>query len=318
MEPLLLKPYYVSPVWGGPRIAQARGIAWTSEDNHGESFDVSAHPSTMGVVRNGPYAGCTLAEAIAAHHDELLGDVPDDAPLQITTMDAAETLSVQVHPPEAYAQAAEGDHGKVESWYILAAEPSATLIGGCGTDDVSALRDAATDDSIAARFGQRIAVQEGDFVLIPEGTMHALGKGIFAVEVGSLGNTTYRICDWGRGRQLHVDKAFDVLKTGNRPSVTHMGTYGEQVQPRERLGVDAGFFKSFVLDVDGSQSFRCDRRYAIITCIGGAARVSTTNGSVELGYTDSCLVPAAASTYTISGTCRVLRSVRTPDTPEEA
>ena len=51
MEPLLLKPYYVSPVWGGPRIAQARGIAWTSEDNHGESFDVSAHPSTMGVVR---------------------------------------------------------------------------------------------------------------------------------------------------------------------------------------------------------------------------------------------------------------------------
>jgi mannose-6-phosphate isomerase len=114
VEPLLLKPYYVSPVWGGPRIAQARGIAWTSEDNHGESFDVSAHPSTMGVVRNGPYAGCTLAEAIAAHHDELLGNVPDDAPLQITTMDAAETLSVQVHPPEAYAQAAEGDHGKVE------------------------------------------------------------------------------------------------------------------------------------------------------------------------------------------------------------
>jgi mannose-6-phosphate isomerase len=148
--------------------------------------------------------------------------------------------------------------------------------------------------------------------------MHALGKGIFAVEVGSLGNTTYRICDWGRGRQLHVDKAFDVLKTGNRPSVTDMGTYGEQVQPRERLGVDAGFFKSFVLDVDGSQSFRCDRRYAVITCVGGAARVSTTNGSVELGYTDSCLVPAAASTYTISGTCRVLRSVRTPDTPEEA
>lgn len=316
MEPLLLKPYYVSPVWGGPRIAQARGIAWTSEDNHGESFDVSAHPSTMGVVRNGPYAGCTLAEAIAAHHDELLGDVPDDAPLQITTMDAAETLSVQVHPPEAYAQAAEGDHGKVESWYILATEPSATLIGGCGTDDVSALRDAATDDSIAARFGQRIAVQEGDFVLIPEGTMHALGKGIFAVEVGSLGNTTYRICDWGRGRQLHVDKAFDVLKIDNRPSVTHLGAYSGQMT-RELLGVDAGFFKSFVLDVDGRQSFSCNGRYAVITCVGGTALVSTTDGSVELGYTASCLVPAAASTYVISGTCRVLRSIRTPDMSEE-
>ncbi len=313
MDPLLLEPYYVSPVWGGPRIALARGINWTNEDNHGESFDVSAHPSTMGIVKNGPYAGQTLAQALLEHHGELLGAVPDDAPLQITSMDAAETLSVQVHPHEAYAQAAEGDHGKVESWYILAAEPGATLIGGCTTRDTQALRNAAADDSIGHRYGERIAVQEGDFVLIPEGTMHALGRGIFAVEVGSLGNTTYRICDWGRGRQLHVDKAFDVLKAANKPSVRHFGAYRDGLPAREHLGVDAGFFKSYVVDIDGQRGFSCDGRYAVITCVGGTACVTTPDGSVELGHTASCLVPACARTYAISGTCRVLRSVRTPE-----
>lgn len=312
MEPLLLQPYYVSPIWGGSRIAEARGIAWSEHDRHGEAFDVSAHPTTMGIVRNGPCAGLTLAEAIAAHRCEILGNVPDSSPLQVTFMDALETLSVQVHPHEAYAQAAEGDHGKVESWYILAAEPGATLIGGCTTSDVAALRQAAADDTVGDRYGRRIAVHEGDFVLIPEGTMHALGAGIFAVEVASLGNTTYRLCDWGRGRELHTDKAFDVLQPENHPSVVSLGAYGRLTGWSERLGVDAGFFQSFVADIADSHRYDCCGRYAVVTCVGGTATVSCADGQVSLGYTASCLVPASAGTYTVSGPCRILRSIRTP------
>ena len=191
MGPLLLTSFYLSPIWGGSRIARTRGIDWSDDDRHGEAFDVSAHPTTMGVVRNGPCDGMTLADAIASHHQEILGDVPDDAPLQVTFMDPVETLSVQVHPSEEYAQAAEGDHGKVEAWYVLDAEPDATLIAGCTTNDTEALRVAAADDSIGDRYGQRIEMHEGDFILIPPGTMHALGGGIFAVEVSSLGNTTF-------------------------------------------------------------------------------------------------------------------------------
>ena len=190
MEPLLLTSFYISPIWGGSRIARTRGIDWSGDDRHGEAFDVSAHPTTMGVVRNGPCAGMSLADAIASHHQEILGDVPDDAPLQVTFMDPVETLSVQVHPGEEYAQAAEGDHGKVEAWYVLDAEPGATLIAGCTTNDTEALRAAAADDSIGDRYGQRIEMHEGDFILIPSGTMHALGAGISAVELPSLGNTT--------------------------------------------------------------------------------------------------------------------------------
>ena len=312
MGPILLKPFYVSPIWGGSRIAEARGIVWTKDDNHGEAFDVSAHPTTMGIVCNGPCAGMTLAEAIGAHHLEILGDVPDETPIQVTFMDPLATLSVQVHPAEAYAQAKEGDHGKIESWYVLAAKPGATLIAGSTTDDVTMLRTAAADDTIGERFGQRVEVCEGDFILIPTGLMHALGEGIFAVEVASLGNTTYRICDWGRGRELHVSKAFDVLDTTLTPSITHLGTFDATRGDFERLGVDSGFFKSYVCDIAHEMRFSCEGRYAVITCVKGSAHVVTSEGSVALGYTESCLIPASATEYAITGPCRVLRSIRTP------
>lgn len=315
MGPLLLESFYTSPIWGGPRIAQARGITWSDDDRHGSSFDISAHPTTMGIVRNGPCAGMTFAEALAAHREELLGNVPDDSPLQVTFMDAVETLSVQVHPDEAYAQKAEGDHGKVESWYILEAVPGATLIQGCTTNDVDALRAAAADDSIGERYGNFVEVQAGDFVFIPTGTLHALGAGIFAVEVASLGNTTYRICDWGRGRELHVSKAFDVLNTNNHPGINRLGAFDPTEATCERLGMDGGFFKSYVIDVNGSDSvqYSTEGRYAVLTCVEGMARVSTPEGSVELNRTASCFIPASIGHYTVSGTCRVLRSIRTPE-----
>lgn len=312
MEPLLFEPYYLSPVWGGPRIAMARGLEWSEDDTHGESFDISAHPSVGVTIRNGPYAGMSLAEAVRAHHDEILGDVPDEAPIQVIHMDAREDLSVQVHPDEPYAQTAEGDHGKVEAWYVLAADAHATLIGGSTTSDLDALRAAAADDTIGSRYGHRLAVQEGDFILVRPGTLHALGAGILAVEIGSLGNTTYRICDWGRGRELHVEKGFDVLRCEQEATVHRMGAYDPNAPARERLGVDSGFYRSYVADVHGEREYACDGRYAVVTCVAGRVLVTTQDGSVELGETESCLVPACSNSYTISGAGRVLRSVRTP------
>lgn len=312
MEPLLFEPHYLSPVWGGPRIAMARGLEWSEDDTHGESFDVSAHPSVGVTIRNGTHAGTPLAEAVCAHHDMILGDVPDEAPIQVTHMDARDDLSVQVHPDERYAQAAEADHGKVEAWYVLAAEPGATLIGGCTTSDVEALRAAAADDTIGSRFGRRLAVQEGDFVLVRPGTLHALGAGIFAVEIGSLGNTTYRICDWGRGRELHVDKGFDVLRCERQVAIHHLGTYDPDAPAQERLGVDSGFYRSYVADIRGESAYACNGRYAVVTCVAGRVLVATQGGSVDLDVTESCLVPACANSYAISGAGRILRSVRTP------
>lgn len=313
MEPLKFSPTYVHPIWAGDAIAKARGLHTDTEHNYGEAFDVSAHPDVCVIIANGPLAGMHLDDAISAHHDDIIGTLPDHDVIQITFMDARETLSIQVHPNEEQAQRLDGDHEKTESWYILHAEPGATLIGGSTTTDLDALRAAAADDSIGERFGKRIAVSEGDFVFVPAGTMHALGAGIFAVEVGSFGNRTYRMCDWGRGRELHVDKAFEVVNTESTATVRHFGSYGhdeagDAALPRIREGVRCGLFVSNVIDIDKDYETEPDGVYHIITCVQGSCTVESPEGAVGLACTESALVPASAGRYTVRGTCRVLQS----------
>lgn len=313
MEPLKFSPTYVHPIWAGDAIAEARGLPTDTEHNYGEAFDVSAHPDVCVTIANGPLAGMHLDDAISAHHDDIIGTLPDHDVIQITFMDARETLSIQVHPNEEQAQRLDGDHEKTESWYILHAEPGATLIGGSTTTDLDALRAAAAEDSIGERFGKRIAVSEGDFVFVPAGTMHALGAGIFAVEVGSFGNRTYRMCDWGRGRELHVDKAFEVVNTESTATVRHFGSYGhdeagDAALPRIREGVRCGLFVSNVIDIDKDYETEPDGVYHIITCVQGSCTVESPEGAVGLACTESALVPASAGRYTVRGTCRVLQS----------
>lgn len=310
MGPILLEPTYISPIWGGTRISEARGLPFGGDVNNGEAFDVTAHEGICTTVANGLYAGTKFDQLIAEHHDEVIGDLDDEATIQVVSMDPKEFLSVQVHPDEAYAQAAEGDHEKAESWYILHAEPGAELIAGCSTDDVDALRAAAADDTIGNRYGRRVEMHEGDFILIPAGTMHALGPGIFAVEIGSFGNTTYRLCDWGRGRELHVDKGFDVLKTGNEPSVRKLGTYDEAAGTQVRVGVEHALFTSNVVDIVGEWNVEKGNRYQILTCVHGDAVVKTSEGDVNLPYTMSAVIPASVREYTVCGNCRVLQSYR--------
>lgn len=310
MEPILLKPFYVSPVWAGTHLAQIRGLDASAKDNHGEAFDVSAHPTTCGVILNGPWVGMSLADAIATHKAELLGDVPEDAVVQVTWMDPVQNLSIQVHPTDEYARKADGDFGKTESWYIAEAAPGATLIGGCTTDDHDALREAAADDTIGDKYCKRVSVKAGDFVFVPAGTMHALGPGCFAVEIGSFGNQTYRMCDWGRGRELHVEKAFDVVDTSLEPTVRHLGAWSADAPAQEQLGAECAQFKATVVDVSPSWSADTNGRYQVVTCVGGTAKVSTADGEVVLGYTDSCLIPACCASYTVTGPCRIIQAVR--------
>ena len=309
MEPLLLRPNYISPVWSGSRINEARGIE--GDVSYGESFDVSVHEGLVNVVEGGPYDGVPLDELVREHRAQIMGDLEDDGIVQVLVMDAADNLSVQVHPDEAYAQAHEGDHEKTESWYILAAEPGAFIYCGTTTDDVDALRRAAEDDSIGERYCRKVPVSEGDFVLVPAGTLHALGKGVFALEVGSLGFKTYRICDWGRGRELHVKQGFDVLRTQSRPEPNHLGAFDPAAPAQTRRGITHRLFVSDVIDVRGTWECETDGRYEVLSCVAGSARVRTQGGVVELPFTRSVLVPASAGGYVIEGTCRVLRSFAT-------
>lgn len=161
-----------------------------------------------------PWGRAELPQQFDPPADTLVGEVwfegDADLPLLIKYIFTSEALSIQVHPNDEQARRRGLPHGKSECWYILEAEPDAVLGLGLkrevGADE---LRRAALDGSIEQLIDRR-PVGAGDFVQVPAGTIHAIGAGISLLEIQQNSDVTYRLYDYGRPRELHLDDAMDV------------------------------------------------------------------------------------------------------------
>lgn len=146
---------------------------------------------------------------------------PANPELMVKYLFTSERLSVQVHPDDASARARGHTRGKDEAWLVLAAEPGGTV--GLGTVrplDAEELRAAALDGSIEALLDWK-PVKAGDFFYSPAGTVHAIGAGVTIIEVQQNVDLTYRLYDYGRPRELHLDDAVAVSEA--RPFVAEGG-----------------------------------------------------------------------------------------------
>jgi mannose-6-phosphate isomerase len=140
-----------------------------------------------------------------------------DDPLLIKYLFTSERLSVQVHPDDAAAQAAGEPRGKDEAWVVLAAEPGATIGCGVTAGDVEDLRRAALDGSIEQKL-EWVPVQEGDCLYSAAGTVHAIGPGLTLLEIQQNSDVTYRLYDFGRDRELHLEAGLAATKRDSRPA----------------------------------------------------------------------------------------------------
>ncbi|MGH7683292.1 MAG: class I mannose-6-phosphate isomerase, partial [Vulcanimicrobiaceae bacterium] len=136
-------------------------------------------------------------------------------------IDARQSLSVQVHPNDAYAQRVERQqNGKTECWVILSAQPCAELVLGWAKPTNRAEYERRVADGSLGEILRRVPVKPNDAFYLPAGTLHAIGAGIQLFETQQASDLTYRIFDWnrvgpdGKPRQLHVDRAADVLDYG--------------------------------------------------------------------------------------------------------
>jgi mannose-6-phosphate isomerase len=182
----------------------------------GESWEISDRPGDESVIANGPLAGQTLRWLMEQHGRELLGSARAAGdgrfPLLCKILDARDTLSLQVHPPAAKAEALGGEP-KTEMWYIADASPEAELFVG--------LRQGVTRDQFASKVQSgevaecfhRIPVRSGDTMFLPSGRVHAIGSGLVIFEIQQNSDTTYRVFDWnrvgldGQPRELHVEQS---------------------------------------------------------------------------------------------------------------
>ena len=165
-----------------------------------------------------PWGKDVLPQPFEAPEGKRIGEIwfepPEDLPqLLVKYLFTSEKLSVQVHPSDTQTQAAGlGRQGKEECWLVIDAEPGATLGVGFREDvDAEAMRAAALDGSIEDMLVWH-PVAAGDFFYIPANTVHAIGPGCSIIEIQQNSDITYRLYDYGRPRELHLDEAIGVAK----------------------------------------------------------------------------------------------------------
>ena len=305
---LFLEPVFQRRIWGGRRLAARFGYD-VPDGPVGECWGVSAHANGPAVVRNGTHAGRTLADVW--ERDPTFFGRRDDGPfpLLVKFLDAADWLSVQVHPSDEEALRLEGvPLGKTECWYVVEAEPGAELILGhraADRDELTAMVRAGRWDELL----ERRRVRAGDFVYVPTGTVHAVGPGLLIYEVQQNCDTTYRVYDFdradaatGQPRELHLDKALQVLRAPYDPATTDTAEAPQDVAGgrRQRL-VHGPFFTATRHLVRGDGYAFASPTFEAWTAVDGRGTMNVRDELHPVAAGDHFVLSAAVGEVAFSG-----------------
>jgi len=288
-----------------------------------ESWDISCRPNEMGIIENGPCAGETFEAYIARNPEAVLGThltACEKFPLLVKLIDARESLSVQVHPDDAYARAkGEADSGKSEMWYVIKPPDEGHLIIGLKPGTTREMLTAAYQNGTVEQYLNRLPVQAGDIVNIPAGLIHALTAGVVVAEVQQNSDITYRLYDYnrvgvdGKPRQLHVEDALAVIDFDER---IHKKVVEASATPKNGsetimpiISCEHFTIHKYTLSEPLSESSDPEA-FCIFTCVEGSVTIESKCAITELSAGRSAFMPAAMGNYIIRphGHATLLRS----------
>ncbi|MEG0297371.1 MAG: type I phosphomannose isomerase catalytic subunit [Clostridium sp.] len=309
MYPIKFENLYYDKIWGGRDFKDFRNNL--PEGDIGESWDVACHPNGMSIVANGELKGISLENLIKTYGSKIVGENinVDNFPLLVKLINTKEKLSVQVHPGDEYAKRIENSFGKTEAWYVVDAKPGASLIVGTKDCDkevfVEAIKNGKTEE-----FLNKIEVKSGDCFLISSGLVHAICEGVIIAEIQQNSDITYRIYDYGRPREIHVEKSLDVIDfdlkaiNSSKNTLESFGCYDKGTL------CECEYFTIEKYIVNGEVSESSDtNRFFIFTCVDGNGFIKAENSTkVQVVKGDSILIPAALGKYKIEGNLTLIKS----------
>ncbi len=307
-------------VWGGNQLSSNKGLE-PSDEPIGESWEVSAVPSSTSIISNGELAGKDLITAISELPDTILGKKVNEKyhgklPLLVKFIDAKRDLSIQVHPNDEMAMREHGKMGKSEMWYVIKADEDAHLYAGFKQEITPEEYQKRIADGTITEVLADHQVKAGDVFYLPAGRVHAICGGILLAEVQQSSDVTYRIFDYnrpgmdGKPRELHTELAAQALDYHVEPN--YRTEYIESSNKAVQI-IDSPYFSVRVMEV--SKPFHRDLKkydsFIITMCIEGDCKifVRSTGEEVLLKQGNSTLIPAAIADYDIipqSGKTRVL------------
>jgi mannose-6-phosphate isomerase len=202
-------------VWGGRRLGDLLNKTLPADGPYGEAWEISDHASHQSVVCRGPRRGRTLRELMQEERRQLVGAAHHEAfPWLVKSLDAADWLSVQVHPDdEAARRLWPGERGKTEAWFVLDAAPGSKVFAGLASGVTRAALQRALAAGEVVGCLHQFEPRPGDCLFLPAGTVHAVGGGVLMAEVQQTSDATFRLFDWnrrdarGQARPLHVEQS---------------------------------------------------------------------------------------------------------------
>ncbi len=310
LYPLLFQPNLHEVVWGGSRLCSYKRLP-NSATPIGESWEVSAVPSSPSIIANGEFAGRDLISVINEAPEDILGQAVNERyhgqlPLLVKFIDAQKDLSIQVHPNDEMAQREHGKMGKSEMWYIIDAKPGSYLYAGFKQEITPEAYKKHVADGTITEVLARHEVKTGDVFYLPAGRVHAIGAGILLAEVQQSSDVTYRIFDYnrpgmdGKPRELHTELAAQALDY--HVESEYRTLYSENIN-RANLIVDSPYFSVRVTEtpeIFHRNLLKYDS-FVITMCIEGDChiRLRATGEELLLREGNSVLIPAVLADYDV-------------------
>jgi mannose-6-phosphate isomerase len=294
-RPVLLERRILPKVWGGATLAGMLGIRPPAGESIGETWEVYDRPEGSSVIRGGD--GETLADLLADDRTAWLGrgveTAPDGRfPLLTKFIDAGDALSVQVHP-DAELAAGTGDGPKHEAWLVLDAGADGRIVrgfcAGVTREQVAAAAGTAAIEPLLNSFRP----QPGDVVPIDAGVVHALGPDVVVFEVQQNSDITWRLWDWGRPREIHIEAALRAVRVDDDSPAT---LTPERIDDRSSWLVRSPYFRMRRSTLREPATLSTEGTFKIMTVLDGLAVVGWRSGGndppLQLRRGDSALIPA--------------------------
>ncbi len=309
LYPLKFNPIPMPKIWGGQKLKKLYKDT-ERYDNIGESWLVSAVADNESVVSSGFLKDNSLSELVEVYLNDLVGDkvynrYGNEFPLLVKIIDAADDLSIQVHPNDEIARKRHNSFGKNEMWYILDCEENAFICAGFSRKITKEEYLKAVEDNTLEEYLQRHYVKKGDYIYIPAGCVHSIGRGCTILEIQQSSDITYRIYDFnrtddkGNRRELHTEQAIDAIDFDNWQKTVLSATFIEN-QPKKI--VENPYFKTLILGASKVQELDLSETdsFVLLSVIEGCLNINHPSGKTVVGHWETVLLPASLKTVILN------------------